>query len=115
MNSSAPQLSFLTPAEKTETLISFYKRTQPGGPGWRKIVEEAKQRDIDLTSGEGKWTVPSGVLAMVLGCVFVYGAMFATGNWIYGNYELAGGLSVVVVIAAWLLKKVWDTIKGDIL
>ncbi len=108
-------VTFLTPAEKTETLISFYKRTQPGGPGWRKIVEEAKQRDIDLTSGEGKWTVPSGVLAMVLGCVFVYGAMFATGNWIYGNYELAGGLSVVVVIAAWLLKKVWDTIKGDIL
>ena len=108
-------VTFLTPAEKTETLISFYKRTQPGGPGWSKIVEEARQRDIDLTSGEGKWTVPSGVLAMLLGCVFVYGTMFATGNWIYGNYELAIGLSVVVVVSAWLLKKVWDNIKGDIL
>ena len=108
-------VTYLTPAEKTETLISFYQRTQPGGPGWRKIVDEAKQRGIDLTSGEGKWTVPSGILAMLLGCVFVYGTMFATGNWIYGNYALAAGLSVAVVVAAFLLKKVWDNIKGDIL
>ncbi len=108
-------VTYLTPAEKTETLISFYQRTQPGGPGWRKIVEEARQQGIDLTSGEGKWTVPSGVLAMLLGCVFVYGTMFATGNWIYGNYALAAGLSVAVVVAAFLLKKVWDNIKGDIL
>ena len=108
-------ITFLTPAEKTETLISFYQRTQPGGPGWKKIVTEAADRGIDLTKEEGKWTVPSGILAMLLGCVFVYGTMFATGNWIYGNYELAVGLTATVVISAWLLKKVWDNIKGDIL
>lgn len=108
-------VTYLTPAEKTETLISFYKRTQPGGPGWNKIIQEAKGQGIDLTKGEGKWTVPSGILAMVLGCVFVYGTMFATGNWIYGNYELAIGLTVAVIISAFLLKKVWDNIKGDIL
>lgn len=108
-------VTYLTPAEKTETLISFYKRTQPGGPGWNKIIQEAKGQGIDLTKGEGKWTVPSGILAMLLGCVFVYGTMFATGNWIYGNYELAIGLTVAVIISAFLLKKVWDNIKGDIL
>ena len=108
-------VTYLTPAEKTETLISFYQRTQPGGPGWKKIVNDAADRGIDLTRDEGKWTVPSGILAMLLGCVFVYGTMFATGNWIYGNYELAGGLTIAVIVSAWLLKKVWDNIKGDIL
>ena len=108
-------VTFLTPEEKTQTLIKFYQQTRPGGPGWRKIIDEAKQQGIDLSRGETKWTVPSGILAMLLGCVFVYSCMFATGNWIYGNYGLASGLTITVIVAAILLKKVWDGIKGDIL
>ena len=108
-------VTFLTPAEKTSTLIRFYNKTKPGGPGWNKIINEASKEGIELTKGEGKWTVPSGILAMVLGCVFVYSAMFATGNWIYGNYGLAAGLTLAVVLSAFLLKRVWDQIKGDLL
>ena len=108
-------VTFLTPAEKTSTLIRFYKQTKPGGPGWRKVIREASEQNIILDTGEGKWTVPSGILAMILGCVFVYSAMFATGNWIYGNYLLAIVLTAPVIIAGLLLKKVWDRIKGDIL
>ena len=108
-------VTFLTPAEKTQTLIRFYQQTRPGGPGWRIIIDKAKKQGIDLTKGEGKWTVPSGILAMLLGCVLVYGCMFATGNWIYGNYALAIGLTIVVILSAFLLKRVWDGIKGDLL
>ena len=108
-------VTFLTPAEKQETLERFYKQTQPGGPGWDKVIRGAGERAADLTRGEGKWTLPSGILAMLIGCVFVYSTMFATGNWIYGNYGLAIGLSVTVVISGWLLKKTWDRVKGDIL
>ena len=108
-------VTFLTPAEKTKTLIRFYQTTQPGGPGWRKIINEAKEQGLDISRGETKWTVPSGVLAMLLGCVFVYSCMFATGNWIYGNYGLATGLTITVIVAAYLLKRVWDGIKDDIL
>ncbi len=108
-------VTFLTPAEKTETLIRFYQKTHPGGPGWQKIINKAASKGIELTKGEGKWTVPSGIIAMLLGCVFVYSTMFATGNWIYGNYALATGLTVSVIVSAWLLKRVWDRIKGEIL
>ena len=108
-------VTFLTPAEKTKTLIRFYQQTQPGGPGWRKVIEAASKEGIDLVRGETKWTVPSGIIAMLLGCVFVYSCMFATGNWIYGNYGLAIGLTITVLVSAFLLKKVWDGIKGDIL
>ena len=108
-------VTFLTPAEKTKTLIRFYQTTQPGGPGWRKIIDEAKKQGLDISRGESKWTVPSGVLAMLIGCVFVYSCMFATGNWIYGNYGLATGLTITVIVAAYFLKRVWDGIKGDIL
>ena len=108
-------VTFLTPAEKTKTLIRFYQITKPGGPGWRKVIEDASKEGIDLIRGETKWTVPSGIIAMLLGCIFVYSCMFATGNWIYGNYGLASGLTVTVLLSAYLLKRVWDGIKGDIL
>ncbi len=108
-------VTFLTRPEKSETLYRFYKKTKPGGPGWEKVVQEARSQGIDLKAGEGKWTVPSGVVAMLLGCVFVYSCMFATGNWIYGNYELATGLTITLLLAGFLLKKVWDRIKEDIL
>ncbi|MDM9631184.1 sodium:solute symporter family protein [Robiginitalea aurantiaca] len=107
-------VTFATPAERAETLRAFYKRTQPGGPGWKRIVDQAKREGVELDLGK-KWSVPSGILAMLLGCLLVYSCMFATGNWIYGNYPLATGLTVAVIVSAWLLKRIWSKIKGDIL
>lgn len=108
-------VTFVTPPEDVGTLRRFYKKTRPGGPGWRKVVDEAMEDQVELEAPNVTWTVPYGVLAMVIGCVLVYGAMFAMGNWIYGNYGLASGLTLAVVIAAFLLKRVWNEIKGDIL
>ena len=80
-----------------------------------RMKREAQEDQEELEKPGAPWTVPSGILAMVLGCVLVYGCMFATGNWIYGNYALAGGLTALVVVAAYLLNKVWNKIKGDVL
>lgn len=59
--------------------------------------------------------MPSGILTMVLGCILVYGCLFATGNWIYGNYSLAGWLTAGTVISGILLLKVWNNMKDDLL
>ena len=105
-------VTFLTSPEKEETLDGFYKQTQPGGPGWKV------QQDKAIAEGQIKfqeWSVPSGILAMILGAILVYGCMFATGNWIYGNYTLASGLTLVVIVSGVLLFKVWKTLKKSIL
>jgi Na+/proline symporter len=107
-------VTFATPAETQETLSRFYRKIQTGGPGWRKVVGLARESGEPVDRA-WKWTVPSGILAMVLGCLLVYGCMFATGNWIYGNYGLALGLTLGVGVAAWLLRKIWSQIKGEIL
>lgn len=107
-------VTFVTPPESAETLRKFYRKTRPGGPGWRKVVEEAQEDGDRIADTAAVWTVPSGVLAMVIGCVLVYSCMFATGNWIYGNYSLAAGLTATTLVAAYLLKRVWDKIKGDV-
>lgn len=107
-------VTFLTKPESQETLWRFYQQTQPGGPGWKRVLDRAGDDQNAKAYRTAKWTVPSGILAMVVGCVMVYGGMFATGNWIYQNYTLAAGLTVLTLIAAFALYKVWQRIKSDI-
>jgi len=44
---------------------------------------------------------------MFLGCVTIYSALFATGNWIYGRTAPAAILSAVAISIATLLALVW--------
>ncbi len=88
------------PADK-ETLRSFYVKIQPGGPGWKKIVDEAREDGIELTRDKDeKWDVPGGILAMFLGTVAVYMCLFATGYYIYGKWLLAILFTAISVTAA---------------
>ncbi len=107
--------TFITKPEDKEVLHKFYKKTQPGGPGWTKIVDEASANNIELNDDHQKWSVPSGILAMLLGCVLIYSCMFATGHFIYGNYTYAIILTGLATASGLLLIKVWKRIKTTIL
>ena len=108
-------VTFITPSEDSEVLRSFYKKTQPGGPGWSKVIKEAKAESVDLIEGEQGWSVPSGIIAMLLGCLMIYSTMFATGYYIYGDYQLAFPLTGLVVVSAYFLVKIWKKIKATVL
>lgn len=108
-------VTYLTPAENTLVLQSFYQKTQPGGPGWAKIITDANKEGADITTQSESWSVPSGIIAMLLGCVLIYSCLFAVGYWIYADYTLAIGLTLVAIIAAFLLKRVWSKVKANIL
>jgi Na+/proline symporter len=107
--------TFMTQPESQEVLQSFYKKTQPGGPGWKLIVDRAKANGIDVVSPTAKWTVPSGILAMLVGCALVYSCMFATGYWIYGFYTKAIVLTIVFAVSTVSLIVIWNRMKDDIL
>jgi Na+/proline symporter len=100
-------VTYLTQPESKEVLRSFYKKTQPGGPGWTKVIAAAKADGHDLVDSAEPWSVPSGILAMLLGCAFVYGSLFTTGYFIYGQTTKGlVGLGVVIVSGI-LLRSVW--------
>ncbi|WP_442846155.1 sodium:solute symporter family protein [Leeuwenhoekiella sp. H156] len=104
-------VTFLTPPETERTLFDFYKRTQPGGPGWQRILAQAQLQGKNLVTNTQKWSVPAGILATLVGCVTIYGALFSTGYWIYGFYTQAGILTVLTLIATVVLVKLWQRIK----
>lgn len=100
--------AWLGPATEAATLRSFYRLVRPGGPGWQRVVNDARHAGEDLEStGKPGWDVPHGILCMFLGCVMVYSALFATGNWIYGRIWPATSLSVAAVGVAGLLILAW--------
>lgn len=107
--------TYATQPESKEVLQQFYKKIQPGGPGWKKVVFEAEKQGISLKNNNYVWSVPSGLLAMVLGCVLIYSCMFATGYYIYGDYNLAFVLTVVALVSGLFLIKVWKRVSSKIL
>lgn len=107
--------TFLTQPESKEVLRDFYKRIQPGGPGWSKVVQEAEQAQVNIVNTKEKWSVPSGITAMILGCILIYSIMFAMGYWIYGDFTHASVLTVVAVISGILLIRAWNRMKDHIL
>ena len=108
-------ITFITPSEDESVLRAFYKKTQPGGPGWAKIIEKAQRDDVKLLDDNKIWTVPAGIIAMLLGCSMIYSIMFCTGYFIYGNLRLAFPLLALAVVSGYLLIKIWGKIKVDVL
>lgn len=107
--------TFMTKPESKDVLNSFYKKIQPGGPGWEKVVIDAKADNIEIVNPNEKWSVPSGIGAMVLGCVLIYTCMFAAGYWIYGETTKGIIFTGIALVAGVLLVKAWNKMKTNIL
>ena len=105
----------MTKPEREDVLRRFYKKIQPGGPGWQKIIKKAKKDKVKLDKKDSSWNVPSGIIAMLLGCGLIYSIMFATGYWIYGEYTSASALTISSFIFGILLIKKWKKIKVSVL
>ncbi|WP_422860577.1 sodium:solute symporter family protein [Flagellimonas sp. S174] len=108
-------VTFLTKPDDEQKLFDFYRHIQPGGRGWNKIVKLAKQKNVSIVSDSGKWMVPKGLLAMVLGWLLVYCILFTTGMFIYGKTSTAFVMLAVALILGFLLFKVWRQIGNKIL
>ena len=105
-------VTFATSPSDHDTLKSFLRLVNPGGPGWRAVEDEASRRGEPIHAETRAWDVPSGILCMVFGCLTVYGALFATGYFLYGNMAASLGLGVMTVAAGYLLSKTWRRLKA---
>ena len=93
-------VTFITPADEKETLIKFYKKTKPGGPGWNKIKEH-----ITMSDEKEEWIVPKGIICMIIGCITIYSALFSTGYFIYGEISSAIIFLLVTIVSGLVLFK----------
>ncbi len=107
--------TYITQPESKEILRNFYKKIQPGGPGWSKVILDAKKDNLTIVDETEGWSVPSGIIAMLIACILIYSCMFATGYWIYGNYTNAIVLTGIAIVSGIFLIKMWSKIKATVL
>jgi len=92
-------VTLLTPGEPTATLVSFYERIRPGGPGWSPIAARAR-------SGRTPDPLPTALLGATLGCAFVYAALFGSGSLLFGHLLSAAMWGVVLLVSGVGLRRV---------
>jgi solute:Na+ symporter, SSS family len=89
-------VTLLTRPTEQATLVRFYRRVRPAGPGWRPVRAAARLEPSPDS-------LPQQFLAWTAGCVFVYSALFAAGNALYGRAALAALFTVAAAASGALL------------
>lgn len=98
-------VTFLTRPTDIKTLASFYNAITPYGRGWKKFRISASKQSIELKTTNDVFTIDFA--SMLLGILFVYSSLFATGYVIYGNVVGAVVLISIAIISAYLIFKLW--------
>ncbi|HMD13247.1 MAG TPA: Na+:solute symporter, partial [Bacteroidota bacterium] len=93
--------AFLGPETDRQTLIDFYKKIRPFGPGWKQIREEAGLPVNDANTARGN--IPLSLLGWGAGCAMIWSALFTVGNFLYGRMGYAFVLLGVFVISGSIL------------
>jgi solute:Na+ symporter, SSS family len=102
--------AFLGPKTDEKTLIEFYKKVRPFGPGWKNIREKA---GISLQEASQKHeNIPLGLLGWVAGCSVIWSALFTVGNFLYGRITnacwLLGVFIISGIILVYVINKLWS-------
>lgn len=99
-------VTLLTRPTDTNVLAKFYNSITPYGRGWKQFKQVASQAKVPLNKGNDNFTID--LASMLLGVVFVYTSLFATGYIIYGNVTGALILGAVALIAGVSVIKLWN-------
>ncbi len=96
--------AYLAPPSDWKTLVRFYERVRPAGPGWEPVRRHA-------SAGGSPDNLPQAMLAWVVSCLMVYSALFGTGSLLYGNWGTGIVFTVLfvasLIVLIPLLRSMW--------
>jgi Na+/proline symporter len=102
--------AFIGPETDRQTLINFYKKTRPFGPGWNKIRKEAGVSENEIKGTHEN--IPLALMGWVAGCSVIWSALFTVGNFLYGRMEYAwtlfGVFAAGSLVLIYTINKLWS-------
>ncbi len=102
-------VTLLTRPTNSKTLAKFYNTVTPYGNGWKPFKKKAAVENITLKTTNDVFTID--LASMLLGIVFVYTSLFATGYLIYGNMMGAGILIAIAMVCGITIFSLWNKKK----
>jgi solute:Na+ symporter, SSS family len=96
--------AYVGPATDRRTLIDFYRKVRPFGPGWTPIRREAGIAGDEARAAHEN--IPMALVGWVAGCTVIWSALFTIGNYLYGRTGPALVLLVTFIISGVVLIRV---------
>lgn len=103
--------AFLGPETERRTLIEFYRKVRPFGPGWRRIREAAGISENEAAAS--RENIPLALAGWSAGCAVIWSSLFTVGNCLYGRWAQAAVLFAVFVVSGLVLLWVINTLWRD--
>jgi Na+/proline symporter len=106
---------FLAPATDRATLLAFYRKVKPAGPGWTDIRAAAGISDTEIAQEN---RIGSAFVGWIAGCVLIWASLFAIGNFLYSSGDpkrltMAWVLTAVTAVSGYVLLKVTQQLWAD--
>jgi solute:Na+ symporter, SSS family len=93
-------VTIITKPEPIETLVAFYRRVRPEGPGWNGIAARA---DLSASHAQGRLSLQ--FVNWILGCALIYGSLFGLGKLIFKEWVAGFALLLVAIVAGVLISR----------
>ena len=100
-------VAFLSPATDESRLREFYRRIQPGGPGWDRVLLRAAGEGVQLRDAAYRSDLPPALLAAAAATLAVWSLLGAVGYVLYAQAGAAAGLLALSVAGFWGVWRCW--------
>jgi hypothetical protein len=91
--------AYFGPQTEEATLISFYHKVRPAGPGWSHVRALAGDTPKDVAEDSAMLNFPMSLLGWFTGCITIWSALFTVGNLLYGRMDYFWILLAVFVVS----------------
>jgi Na+/proline symporter len=96
-------MAYLGPQTESQTLVDFYLKVRPFGPGWKRVRALAGVSDAEAASWAQNDNFPLALLGWVTGTVLIWAALFTVGNFLYGRLGYASALLGISIVSGGVL------------
>ncbi|HLJ50958.1 MAG TPA: sodium:solute symporter family protein [Bryobacteraceae bacterium] len=104
--------AFIGPQTEMSTLISFFRKVHPVGPGWRRVRLAAGISDSEAAKLAVADNIPLSLLGWAAGVSVIWSGLFTVGNFLYGRTDYALGLLAALVVSGglliWVVRRIWQ-------
>ena len=93
-------VTLVTKPEPVETLVAFYRRVRPEGPGWTDVAARA---ELSASHAQGRLSLQ--FLNWILGVALIYGTLFGIGKLIFKEWVAGFAFLLVAIVAGILISR----------
>ena len=96
--------AYLAKPTERKTLVAFYAKVRPFGPGWKSVRAEAGISDADAPGSHEN--IPLALVGWGSGVATIWSALFTVGNVLYGRWNYAVILFAIFLVSGGILIRV---------